>query len=81
MILTTVEILLYFIFVGFVTYRILRYRYRKFNLENIGLLVLAGIMVKISEIPPLGSYLLLALDFAVFVILLAGMIRQKKSAS
>jgi hypothetical protein len=37
--------------------------------------------VKISEIPPLGSYLLLALDFAVFVILLAGMIRQKKSAS
>jgi len=78
MLLKIIEILLFIFFVGLVTYRMFKYKFKKLNVENIGLIFLAGLMVKVSEVQKNWFYLLLALDAVLLIILLAGLVKERK---
>lgn len=78
MLLKTIEILLFFVFISLVTFRMFKYKFQKLNIENIGLLLLAGLMVLISDAQNNWFYLLLAIDAVLLIILPVGIIKVRQ---
>lgn len=70
-------VLLYIVIIGIVILRIFKYKFQKLNKENIGLVVISGILLKLINIQETWFYFLLVVNIVLFVILIGGIIKSK----
>lgn len=70
-------VLLYIVIIGIFILRIFKYKFQKLNKENIGLVVISGILLKLINIQETWFYFLLVVNIVLFVILIGGIIKSK----
>lgn len=78
-ILTILGVVFFILVIGLVIFRMFKYKFKKLNRENIGLVFLAGLVLKISDIQIVWFYILLTVDVVLIVILIIGMLKLNQS--
>ncbi|MNO34529.1 hypothetical protein D3C76_245660 [compost metagenome] len=71
--LTILGVVLSLFIVALVIFRLFKYRFKRFNRENLGLVIIAGIVVLITDIPSFWNFVLIILIAFVLLVLCIGM--------
>jgi tellurite resistance protein TehA-like permease len=81
MYLAIIGVVVFVLIVGLVIFRMLKYNLTKFNKENIGLIIISGIVVTAIEIPKTLFYSLLGLDLILLIIFVYGLVKRGRANS
>jgi tellurite resistance protein TehA-like permease len=76
--LTIICLLMFIFIIGLVIFRIFKYKFLKINRENIGLIIISGLLLTISDIQNVWYYPLLGMDVLLLVIFIGGVVKRSR---
>ncbi|MBB6733334.1 hypothetical protein [Cohnella zeiphila] len=72
--------LLYIFIVGIVIYRLFKYKFSKYNRENIGFLITSGILLKVVKVQEVWLYSLAGLNVVLLAVIVGGLMKSSKNS-